>query len=117
MSAWLAIVVASLLIPDEAGGSRAVTLGVIAACAAIWGGGAAAIRGRSRLPRSWVDRAKRPLSPTQLLVLGAAVGPILSYFFLACLRVLAYGPGDDAHDPDGDGTRRRESGASRLEDL
>ncbi len=90
--AWLLFVLGTLVLPAEASASRPIAVPLAVACAGLWWVGALVIRGRAKLPAAWVERAKRPLSSRSLLLLGAAVGPVLSYFVLACLRVVAYGP-------------------------
>jgi hypothetical protein len=89
---WLLCVAASLVLPGESGPARMISVALMAASAGAWVTGSMVVAGRLPLPRSWVDQAKRPLSSRALLLMGAAIGPILSFFVLACLRVIAYGP-------------------------
>ena len=88
-AAWLAAVLASLLAAPE---TRAAAVAVAALCAAAWALAWAVLTGRVPLPASVSARARRPLSTRSLLLLGAAVGPSISFFVLACLRVLALSP-------------------------
>lgn len=93
-AAWCAAVVASLVLPREAAASRPLALALAAVAAAAWALAAAVHVGRVPLPASWRDRARRPLSSRTLLLLGAAVGPVLLLFLLTCLRSIA-----SAHRP------------------
>lgn len=89
---WLLCVAASLVGPEASWPARLISIALMSTTAGLWVTGRMVVHGRIPLPRSWVDRAKRPLSSRTLLLMGALIGPILSFFVLACLRVVAYGP-------------------------
>jgi len=90
--AWSAAVLASLVMPREAEGTRWPAVVAAGGLAAAWMLVAGVVSGSVRVPGPVMSRARRPLSTRSLLLLGAAVGPAISFFVLACLRVIALDP-------------------------
>lgn len=88
---WCAAVLASVILPSEALPTRTPALLLTAAAMGAWSGASALYAGRLVLPPRWRAWARRPRSSRTLLILGAAVGPSLLLFTLACLRVVANG--------------------------
>lgn len=83
---------ASLVLPREAEATRWSAVVGAACLAAVWALAAGVVAGSVRVPAPVMSRARRPLSTRSLLLLGAAVGPAISFFVLACLRVIALDP-------------------------